>query len=94
MGRQMIITRTSIQMPGARIKEMRLSRGLTLEQMADIIEISASALSQIERGITKNVRPENFLKFCAYFDADAYYIVFGKSKSEIRESVLQRRPPA
>lgn len=88
----MVITRTSIDMPGARMKEMRLSRGLTLEQMADIIGISAAGLSQIERNVTKNVRPENFLKFCAYFDADPYYIVFGKSKAELRESVLRRRP--
>lgn len=88
----MIVTRTSIDMPGARMKEMRLSRGLTLEQMADIIGISASALSQIERNVTKNVRSENFLNFCAYFDADPYYIVFGKSKAELREAVLRRRP--
>lgn len=89
----MIVTRTSIDMPGARMKEMRLSRNLTLEQMADIVGISAAALSQIERNITKHVRPENFLKFCAYFDADPYYIVFGKSKAQLREMVLRRRPP-
>jgi transcriptional regulator with XRE-family HTH domain len=89
MGTQMIITRTSIDIPGVRMKEMRLSRGLTLDQMAKIVGISASALSQIERNVTRNVRPENFLNFCAYFDADPFYVIFGKSKSAVRESVLR-----
>jgi transcriptional regulator with XRE-family HTH domain len=85
------MTTTTIAVPGERMREMRLSRGLTLEQMGQIMGISASAVSQIERGITKNVRPENFLRFCAYFDADPYYVVFGKPKAELRDILRRRR---
>ncbi len=80
-------------MPGDRMREMRLSRGLSLEQLAEIIGISASALSQIERGVTKNVRPENFLRFCAFFGADPYYVVFGKPRNELRDLLRPRLRP-
>jgi transcriptional regulator with XRE-family HTH domain len=66
---------------GERMKALRLSRGLTLEDMGKVMEITAQALSQIENGITKNVRLDNFLRFCAHFDADPYFVVFGENKS-------------
>lgn len=66
---------------GERMKALRLSRGLTLEEMGAIMGVTHSALSQIENGITKNVRLDNFLRFCAYFDADPYFVVFGATKT-------------
>ena len=66
---------------GERMKALRLSRGLTLDEMARVMEITPQALSQIENGVTKNVRLDNFLRFCAHFDADPYFVVFGQSKA-------------
>lgn len=77
--------------PGARLRQLRNMRDLTLEQVAAIVGISAQALSQIETGVTKNVRPENFLKLCAFYDVDPYKIALGKQKSEVA-SELRRRP--
>ena len=77
--------------PGGRLRQLRTLRGLTLDQLGAVVGISAQALSQIETGVTKNVRPENFLKLCAFFDVDPYKIALGKQKSEVA-SELRRRP--
>lgn len=72
---------TDVGTLGERMKALRLSRSLTLEEMAKVMEITPQALSQIESGKTKNVRLDNFLRFCAYFDADPYFVVFGDRKA-------------
>lgn len=54
---------------------------MTIEAVAKIMGISGPALSMIETGTTKNVRLEHFLRFCAYFDVDPYYVVFGKART-------------
>jgi DNA-binding Xre family transcriptional regulator len=68
---------------GERMKALRLSRSLTLEEMGRVMEISGAAVSQIENGVTKNVRLDNFLRFCAHFDADPYFVVFGEAKASM-----------
>jgi transcriptional regulator with XRE-family HTH domain len=68
----------SMEEMGDRIRQCRTLRGLTLEQVAKEIGITASALSLWENGQTKGLRPENFLNFCAFFAVDPYVIVFGK----------------
>lgn len=64
------------------MRELRLARGLTLEQVGKVMGVSAQAVSQIETGRTKDVKLENFLRFCAYFEADPYYVVFGRAKGK------------
>lgn len=67
-----------VETVGDRMRQIRKKRGLTLEAVGKIMGISASALSQIESGSTKDVKLPGFLKFCAYFAEDPYYVVFGK----------------
>jgi transcriptional regulator with XRE-family HTH domain len=62
---------------GNRIRTLRESRTLSQEDMGKIIGISGAAVSQWESGATKGIRPENFLRFCAYFSVDPYWVVFG-----------------
>ena len=62
---------------GDRIRTLRESRTLSQEDMGKIIGISGAAVSQWESGATKGIRPENFLRFCAYFTVDPYWLVFG-----------------
>lgn len=75
---------------GTRIKQCRDQRGLTLEEVAKPVGISAQALSQWETGLVKNLRPENFLNFCAFFDVDPYYIVFGAPRSASQTGKFRR----
>ena len=62
---------------GDRIRTLRESRKLTQEDMGKIVGISGAAISLWESDQTKNLRPENFLRFCAYFNVDPYWVVFG-----------------
>jgi len=71
-----------VETMGARIRTCRVQRGLTLEVAAQAIGITASALSQWENDQVKNLRPENFLNFCAYYEVDPYYIVFGQAREK------------
>ena len=38
---------------GSRLKQARKARGLTQEQLAELLDVSVGYVSQIERGITK-----------------------------------------
>lgn len=80
-----------MEQPGERLRRMRIDRDLKLEQVAEIIGISAQALSQIETGVTKNVRPENFLRLCAFYDVDPYRVIFAAGKGEIAAQLRTRR---
>lgn len=62
---------------GDRIRTLRESRKLSQEDMGKIVGISGAAVSQWESGATKGIRPENFLRFCAYFSVDPYWLAFG-----------------
>jgi transcriptional regulator with XRE-family HTH domain len=68
---------------GSRMRKLREDRGLSLVFVAEVMGISDSALSQIEKGHSKNAKLEGFLKFCAYFDEDPYYLVFGQSRASV-----------
>jgi len=62
---------------GSRIRDLRLGRKLTQEEMGQIVGISGAAISQWESDTTKGIKPENFLRFCAYFSVDPYWLAFG-----------------
>lgn len=77
---------------GDRIRGLREGRGLTQDQMGEIVGISGAAISQWESGATRNFRPENFLRFCAYFRVDPFWVVWGDEQgSNIPKNPLLRR---
>ena len=65
---------------GERIRSLREGQGLSQDQMGDIVGISGAAISQWESGATRNIRPENFLRFCAHFRVDPYWVVWGEEE--------------
>jgi transcriptional regulator with XRE-family HTH domain len=62
---------------GDRIKALRESQRLSQEAVGKIVGVSGASISQWENGTIRGIRPENFLRFCAYFSADPYWLVFG-----------------
>ncbi len=75
---------------GDRIRFLRQSRNLTQEQMGKIVDVSGASISQWESGTITGIRPDNFLRFCAYFAVDPYWVVFGPETE--RKSPLERSP--
>lgn len=77
---------------GERIRGLRESRSLSQDQLGEIVGVSGAAISQWESGTTRNLRPENFLRFCAYFGVDPYWVVWGDAEGpNIPKSPLLRR---
>ena len=62
---------------GERIKTLRQSRRLTQDQLGEIVGVTGASISQWELGTTKGIKPENFLRFCAHFQVDPYWVAFG-----------------
>lgn len=66
---------------GKRIKECRLKRQLTVEQLAEKIEISVVFMNDIERGV-KTPRMENFTKILNALEITADEILFDSIKAD------------
>ncbi|WP_078428924.1 helix-turn-helix domain-containing protein [Alkalihalobacterium alkalinitrilicum] len=72
---------------GERIKDLRLSHGMTLKELGDAIEFNYSNLSKIERG---NRKPaiEVLESLSNYFKIDIAYFFNGQSKTSTKENVV------
>src|SRR5687768_9610821 len=81
---------------GQRIKQMRESRGWTQGQLADLVGVTVSAVSQWELDQTENVKLLPFLRLAKLFETDPHYLVFGPGRgvSELAKPVQasKRRP--
>jgi len=66
---------------GIRINAKRKERGLTQEQLAEMMDVSIQMISNLELG-KKAVRPENLVKLCNALNVSADYILRG-SRSEL-----------
>lgn len=73
---------------GDRIRMTRQSRGLTQEEMGKIVGVSGATISQWESGSVTGIKPDNFLRFCAYFPVDPYWVAFGPQEG--RTDPLER----
>lgn len=77
---------------GDRIKGLRVSRSLTQDELAQILGLEGASISQWENDVTKNLRLDNFLRLCAHFKADPYWVVFG-TEGDPRGAAKARKPP-
>ena len=74
---------------GRRIHKQRKEKGLSQEQLAELIGISLSFMGHIERG-TRKSSVETLARICKALDADMHYIVFGHSSGHSVNSELLR----
>ena len=63
---------------GLRIRKQRKEKNLTMEQLAEMIDVSLSFLGHIERG-TRVASVETLAKLCKVLELDMHYVVFGYS---------------
>lgn len=59
---------------GARLKDVRISKGYTQEDVADAVEVNVSHISNIERGISK-VSLTLLVRICDYLGTTVDYIL-------------------
>lgn len=80
---------------GQRIKRMRDQKGWTQGQLADLVGVTVSAVSQWELDQTENVKLLPFLRLAKLFDTDPHYLVFGQGRGaqELSKPVQATRKP-
>ena len=65
---------------GSRIKEARLSKNLTQEELADQIDISVAFLSRVERG-NSHINLKRLNQICGLLDVSEGYILNGAANN-------------
>ena len=69
---------------GDRIKTLRQARGLTQEQLGELVGVSKSAVSQWEGGGVANIKLPTFLRLLEALRTDAEYLIFGPDRNQAR----------
>lgn len=81
---------------GQRIKRMREQRDWTQGQLANLVGVTVSAVSQWELDQTENVKLLPFLRLAKLFETDPHYLVFGQGRGSAELSkpvqVSKKRP--
>ncbi len=77
---------TSMSSLGARIRQTRLDKGLTQNELARLVHVSREAVSQWESGDSKGLKPENLVRVAKVLGVDVEYLVTGKPSVRPRSS--------
>lgn len=78
----------NIKESGARIKELRLKKGVTQEQMANHLGVTVETISRIERGV-RGASIDLISLLSGYFNITIDFLVDGKAVEECN-NLLQR----
>jgi DNA-binding XRE family transcriptional regulator len=65
---------------GQRIRRMRDQKGWTQDELANLVGVTVSAVSQWELDQTENLKLLPFLRLSKLFDTDPHYLVFGPGR--------------
>jgi transcriptional regulator with XRE-family HTH domain len=73
---------------GFRIRRLRKERGMTQQQLADVVGVSQRQVLQWEKGYTVAPSEENMEKLATIFNVTASYLYAGEAASDsIREEI-------
>ncbi len=67
---------------GANIRTLRKNRGLTIEDLAFVLDIAPGFLGLVERG-TRGVSISNLNKICRFFDVTLDELIRGKVETKL-----------
>jgi len=75
-----------MQSMGDRIRQLRVARGLTQPELAEICGVTKSAVSQWEDGSTSDIKLIPFLKLLDALKTDGRYLVYGEDRGPAPDS--------
>lgn len=75
---------------GARIQELRKSKGYTQEALAEAIDIDAKRISKIERGVI-SASYNDMILFSEFFGVTLDYLIIGK-RQDVDAKAKYNRP--
>ncbi|KLK90165.1 XRE family transcriptional regulator [Microvirga sp. KLBC 81] len=73
---------------GARLKELRVRKNKSLQELADAVGASKAHIWEIERGGSKNPSMDLLTKLAEYFDVSVSYLVGEQPPSEEQEELI------
>lgn len=76
-------------MIGERLRELRLSRNISMEQIEQMTGITNSRLSRIERGLNKHVALDDIVELLKVFDVPLLAFLCDEGYCEANTSVLK-----
>ena len=84
---------SSMETMGDRIRYLRGVKGYSQTELADLVGVTKSAVSQWELGQTANIKLQTFLRLCDALGARAEYLIFGPDRGgDTSSSGIRRRP--
>ncbi len=66
---------------GERLKRLRVARGLTQPELAKLVGVTKSAISQWEDGSTKNLKLSILARVLDALGTDLQYLVWGENRA-------------
>lgn len=61
---------------GKVIKILRKEKGLTQDQLSDVLGVKKSSIQKYESGAVNNLKMETIKKLCQYFNVPAWMFIF------------------
>lgn len=74
---------------GARLKDLRTTRGLTQEKLAEELSISWDHLCRVERG-SRGCSIDLIIEIAVYFGVSTDYLLLGKHVDQVANQKLMR----
>jgi transcriptional regulator with XRE-family HTH domain len=79
---------TSSMSIGVRLKELRVKKNKSLQELGDAVGASKAHIWEIERGGSKNPSMDLLTKLAEYFDVSVSYLVGEQPPSEEQEELI------
>lgn len=82
---------------GERIKKFRILKGLTQEELGEILGVTKASVQKYESGQIRNLKADTIRKLCEVFETIPIYFVFDfvedHSPKDIRDMLIQHFGP-
>ncbi len=74
---------------GQKIKQLRISKGLTQEELGEILGVKKAAVQKYESGQVQNLKQSTIKKLCEVFNKYPDYFIFDDFDSELEKELRQ-----
>ena len=79
----------SILTVGQKIKQLRISKGLTQEELGEMLGVKKAAVQKYESGQVQNLKQSTIKKLCEIFNKYPDYFIFDDFDSELEKELRQ-----
>lgn len=74
---------------GQKIKQLRISKGLTQEELGEMLGVKKAAVQKYESGQVQNLKQSTIKKLCEVFNKYPDYFIFDDFDSQLEKELRQ-----